>query len=93
MTVISTDLEDNAITVKTKRIFIAFTVNGEEEVIFVQYREIQYTGTFEGEDYVEITNDPDKVYKSDYATWIASPSGAAIQAAIQASLAKSDPNS
>jgi ribosomal protein L13 len=93
MTVISVDLAESQLTVKTKRSLIGFSVDAVEEVVFVNYREIKYTGTFEGEDYSEISNDPEKIYKSDFNEWMSSESGQAIKAAIESSLTQTDPNS
>jgi len=92
MTLISVDLTDSQQTIKTKRILIGFNVNAEEEVVFVQYRETRFTGTYQGKDYVLISEE-DMIYKSDYSTWFDSDAGQAIKAAIEASLAQPDPNS
>jgi len=93
MTVISVDLAESQLTIKTKRFLIGFSADAVEELIFVNYREIKYTGTFEGEDYNEISNDAEKMYQSDFNQWMASDAGQEIKAAIESRLAQTDPNS
>jgi hypothetical protein len=93
MSIIKIDLADEALTVKKFRELVGFSVNAQDEVVYVQYREIKHTGTVGSEDYNEISNTDDNYYKSDYSEWIATDAGQAIQAAIEANLAKDIPGS
>jgi len=93
MAEIKVDLENQSLTVKTRRTLQSFFVDAEKDTIQVNYKEIQYTGTIGEEDYFEIKCDL-KSYSGDKAHfdgWLASDSGVAIQAAVEGNLAKDEP--
>lgn len=91
MTVIKTDLAEESITVKTRRTLTGFSVDALNETISVNYIESRYLGEYEGEGFALIS-EIEKRYSSDFSTWLSSTAGQEIQTAIEASLAKADPN-